>query len=501
MVLGCLTLGILPARGTSPIFDVRHYGATGDGTTPDSAALQRAIDAAVASGGGTVLFPAGTYLSGTLHLKSHVTLRLEKGATLLGSPHRADYHRLNFHGLLLADNQEDIGLCGPGTIDGQGTELAADTERLWKEQKLPDAREGQRPVLINFRNCRNITVRDITLKDSACWVEEYRDCQYLTITNIKVRSMAAVNNDGIDLDGCSHVVVRGCDIDAEDDGICLKSGDQACADVLVEDCRVRSSCNALKFGTGSATGFKNITCRNLEIYDTYISGIALEIVDGGTMENVTISHIKITDTNNAIFIRLGHRNVNGAVGTLHGVTISDVTAEVPARPRASMTKFPPGWRHRCITLIPASITGLPDHPVQDVTLRNVAIVYGGSGATPPSDHVGLDALDKVPECADAYPESRMFGPLPAWGFYCRHATGLKFENVTLRVQGADYRPALLFDDARDILLEGCHILWAGSEPVLVFNDVQDATIHDTPAPPGAARFIKTQGKSRGIQGP
>src|SRR5208283_2144905 len=122
--------------------------------------------------------------------------------------------------------------------------------------------------------------------------------------NIKVRSLAALNNDGIDIDGCAHVAVRGCDIDSEDDGICLKSGDRACDDVMVENCRVRSSCNALKFGTSSVVGFKNVTCRNLEIYDTYSSAIALEIVDGGEMENVHISHIKITDSNNAIFVRL-----------------------------------------------------------------------------------------------------------------------------------------------------------------------------------------------------
>ena len=300
---GILALTVLAlgagALASDQVFDVRQYGAAGNGTTMDTMALQKAIDAAVAAGGGIVVFSPGKYLSGSLDVRSHVTLQLDKGATLLGSPHRADYRKVNFHGLLLADQQQDITIRGAGVIDGQGTLLSADTKRLWKEGKLSGAKEGERPVLINFRRCRNITVQGITLKDSACWVEDYRDCEHLTIENITVRSLAALNNDGIDIDGCNHVIVRGCDIDSEDDGICFKSEDKACDDVLVENCRVRSSCNALKFGTGSTVGFKNITCRNLDIYDTYISAIALESVDGGEMENVHISHIKITDSHNA----------------------------------------------------------------------------------------------------------------------------------------------------------------------------------------------------------
>jgi len=498
-----MTMLVLPAAavGDNSAFNVRHYGATGDGTNMDTAAIQRAIDAAADAGGGTVILPPGRYLSGSLGLKSHVTLQLDKGAALLGSPHRLDYRKVNFHGLLLADQQQDITICGKGTIAGQGTLLAADTEHLWKQGKLPDAKEGQRPVLINFRNCKNVTVRDITLKDSACWVEEYRDCEHLTVENLTVRSIAALNNDGLDIDGCAHVAVRGCDIDSEDDGICLKSVDKACDDVLVENCRVRSSCNALKFGTGSSVGFKNVICRNLEIYDTYISAIALEIVDGGEMENVHISHIKITGSHNAIFVRLGHRNVNGAVGSLHGVTLSDITAEIPNMPPGRMDKFPGPDPYHHSMLVTASVTGLPGHPVQDVTLKNITIVYGGIGSVPQPGSLRLDSLAQVPECAANYPESTMFGTLPAWGFYCRHAGGIKFDNVTLRVQGKDYRPCLLCDDVRNIELNGFHVESAGSEPVIVLNDVQGATIGDSAAPPGAVSFVKLMGSTRDVRGP
>jgi len=485
-------------------FDVRQYGAVGDGRTMDTAALQKAIDAAAAAGGGTVVLSPGTYLSGSLDLKSHVTLRLEAQATLLGSAHRTDYRKLNFHGLVLADNQEDIGICGTGTIDGQGTALASETEHLRKQGLLPKSNETERPVLIDFRDCKQVTVRDVTLKDSACWVEDYRDCEHLTIENIAVHSIAAYNNDGIDIDGCTHVVVRGCDIDSEDDAICLKSEAKRCDDVLVENCRLRSSCNGLKFGTGSRAGFRKVRCRNLNIYDTYISAIALEVVDGGEMDNVRISDVKITDSNNAIFVRLGHRNVDGAVGSLHGVVISNVTAELPNRPADQFNKFPvlEGWKHKNRpTALTAAIIGLPGHPVQDITLQDIRITYGGIGSVARPGQLRLESLAKVPECTSAYPEILPFGTLPAWGFYCRHAEGIRFTNVTLRVQSSDYRPALVCDDAQDIVLHRFHVLSAGTEPVIVLNDVQRATIRNSTGPPGAACFLEKMGSTRDIDGP
>lgn len=488
-------------------FDVRDFGASGDGATSDTQAIQKTIDAAAAAGGGEVRFPPGRYLSGSIRLKSKVTLQLDEGATLLGSPKREHYSKLDFHGLILAKGQTDIGIQGKGVIDGQGRLLAEQTMRLLAEGKLPDtepanrpyASVAERPVIINFNQCRNVVVRGITLRESACWVQEYRECTGLRIEDIKVRTLAAVTNDGLDIDSCSKVVVRGCDIDSEDDGICLKSGPRPCEDVLIENCRIRSSCNALKFGTASTKGFRNITCRNLEIHDTYLSGIALEIVDGGRMENVTISGVRMTTTNNPLFIRLGHRNTERPVGSIEGVTISDITAEIPNRRRAEMNKFPPFWRHLCTTLITGSITGLPGHPVRGVTLRNVDITYGGIGTTPQKDHHSLENLGRIPECSQDYPESKMFGVLPAWGLYCRHAEGLRLENVTLRVSGKDYRAALVADDVADLTLDGLKVTSAGSRPIVVLNDVRSATIRNSRPPAGAVRFLEPRGACLGIR--
>jgi polygalacturonase len=471
-------------------FDVHQFGATGDGTTKDTVAIQKAINAASAQGG-VVTFPPGRYLTGSLHLKSRVNLHLHKDATILGSTRVEDYQKLNFLGLILANNQSDIGISGEGVIDGQGKPIADAVIGPIKGGSFPDAGEAKRPVIINFRNCRNIRVSGVTLKESACWVQLYRDCDRVTIENIKVRTMAAITNDGLDIDGCTRVIIRGCDIDSEDDGICLKSSRRKCDDILIDNCRVRSSCNALKFGTASFGGFSNVTCRNLEIHDTYISAIALECVDGGVLENINISNIRITGTNNAFFLRLGRRNPGAPPGSFKNVVISDVTASIPDRPKREMNKFPPYWRHLCTTMVTSSITGLPGNPVRGVTFRNITLRYGGIGASPKPDHHSWQKLDGIPERADAYPECKIFGTLPAWGFYCRHAEGVAFENVSLIVEGADYRPALVCDDVKALRLQGFRALSAGKEPVIVLRNVTDPSIRDSPAPPGERRFIQT----------
>jgi len=491
------------AKADRPIFDVRLFGAGGNGITLDTEAIQKAIDAAASAGGGFVRLAPGKYLCGSLILKSHVTMWLDKGAVLLGSPHRADYSKLDFYGLLLAEGQEDIGIAGEGVIDGQGALLVADTRKMMPQRNPPYADESQRPFIINFRNCRNVVVRDITFKESSCWVQDYHNCKNLTVENVKVRTCAAITNDGLDIDGCSDVVVRGCDIDSEDDGICLKSSDSLCENILVENCRVRSSSNAFKLGTASVKGFKNITCRNLEIYDTYCSGIALESVDGSELENVNISHINITNTGNAVFVRLGHRNTGRLVGTLQNVTISDVSAQIISRARQELNKFPTDWLNKrnngMFYLYPVIITGIPNYPIRDLTLKNISIAVDGAGDGSKIKKSLPREMSTVPECEDRFPSCTMFGELPAWDIYCRHVNGIKFDNVTSQVKGEDFRPALVCEDVKRITLERFRISSAGNEPVIVLKDVDGAIIRDSPAQQKGVHFLETLGACRNIQ--
>jgi hypothetical protein len=496
------------------LFDVRALGAAGDGTTMDTAALQRAIDAAAAAGG-TVLLPPGRYLSGTLWLRSNVTLRLEKGATLLGSTARADYQKITgmpkdlagtsanlYQGLLLACEAHDITLCGEGTIDGQGAawvkKAMADFPAL-HGHVLPDR---YRPVLINFVRCQKVEVCGLTLRSPACWLEDYTECEGVHLHDLTIHSLDYWNNDGIDIVGCRNVRICNCQINAADDGICLKSESRAaCENIAVSNCIVRTSASAFKCGTGSCQGFKNITLNNLVVYDNARSGIALEVVDGGTMENVAIANVTMRNVGNAIFIRLGDRSrkswPKAGIGTLRDVSISNVVATVTGDDSdAGYPLRAPRNRERH-NLIPASITGLPGHPLRNIALSNISIRYSG-GAQRSRAHVALDALDKVAERRERYPEYDQFGELPAWGFYCRHVHGLTLSHVIVDVAEADFRPALTCDDVHDLSLDGFQPRAAGEEPLLVLNNVHGALIRGCVAPMGTGSFLGLQGGSRDI---
>src|SRR5208282_1706489 len=215
------------AADADRIFNVKQFGASGDGKTFDTQAIQSAIDAANQAGGGAVILPPGMFLSGSLQMKSHVELRIEAGATLLGSASRSDYQRsYRWYALLLADGQEDVTISGSGTIDGQGRQLAQDVIRRVKLGEFNDPmahsrpNANQRPQLINFRKCRKVRVSGVTLRDSSCWVQDYIRCDDLVIENIRVVSTAYWNNDGIDITDCTKVRVTGCDVNSDDDGIC-----------------------------------------------------------------------------------------------------------------------------------------------------------------------------------------------------------------------------------------------------------------------------------------
>ena len=444
---------------TNRLFNVRTFGARADGKAMDTASIQSALDAANRAGGGVVVLPPGTYLSGSLRLKSRVELRIEAGATLLGSTSRSDYQRDRWYALLLADGQQDITLSGSGTIDGQGRALAADVVRRLErgelgQQTRPDRPdEPERPLLLEFRNCRRVKVSGVTLRNPSCWTENYIRCEDLVIEGITVKATAYWNNDGIDISDCRNVRISKCDINCADDGICLKSGPggKGCYDVDISDCRIRSSASALKFGTASHNGFRKIRARNLTVYDTYRSAIALESVDGGVLEDVVVENVRATNTGNALFLRLGHRNTKAPIGRLQNVIIRDVKVQVPAgKPDAGYEiEGPPAKASH--NVFPSSIVGLPEHPVSGVLLEDIEISYPG-GADRLRASVPLTALANVAECPTNYPEFSMFGELPAWGFYARHAEGIRFHNVRVWLRQPDFRPAMVFHDVSGLEL-------------------------------------------------
>ena len=428
-------------------FNIRDYGAKSDTTQLSTSALQQAIDDCSQAGGGRVVVPAGQYKIGTVVLKSHVHLYLEQGATLYGStnlddylPMKSDFVSLRTHTttiqLIYADKVSHVVISGQGTIDGRGR---AFKKLSWNDEGIT------RPHLLRFIQSEDITVKDITLRNSGCWMQHYLACDRLNIDGIKVFNRNNYNNDALDIDGCHDVIVRGVMADSDDDGITLKStSPRLCENVRISDCLVSSHCNAVKLGTETNGGFRNINISGIVVkpssdqrekfFGQWIgsSAISLEIVDGGVLENVNISDFTVEGTESPIFIRLGNRGrgylSSGAnmesivpidhVGCIDGVHLDNIQI----RHAGSMG---------------CSITGLPDYPVRNVSISNVSIHHQGG--------VSADEMDEIFESVKNekekdYPEATMWGNLPAKGFFVRHARNVRFSNIEVTTEQPDARP-------------------------------------------------------------
>ncbi len=465
--------------------NIADLGAKGDGVTDNTRIIQHAIDEASASGNGKVIVPAGTFLTGVIHIKSNVEINLAENAIWLGSAKRIDYGPKDASPLIVAQGQHNFSITGKGTIDGNGKELIKDLYAMLKAGTLEDSEwqtynpwhqmrpeERNRPKIILFQNCDSIRVTGITIKNGLMWVQDYRSCTNVTIDGIKVRSTTFLNNDGIDITDSKNVRITNCDIDACDDGICLKSSlrNEGCENVYVANCKVRSSASALKLGTASWGGFRNITIRDIFVYDTYRSAIAIETVDGGLLEDVTVENITAKNTGNAIFIRLGHRNKDEVYSQLRRVRIANVKAEIPAgkpdkgyEEEGPIVRFP----HN---VFPASVSGIPGHPVEDVTIENVELTYAGGGDEN-NARMAIESMAKIPEQVSEYPEFSMFGELPVWGFYARHVVGLNLKNITVKAKNKDYRPAIAFDDVTKLKIENVKVLEKDDKQQFIFRNV------------------------------
>ncbi len=464
------TLGAAAARASgamakTSVYNVADFGASR--STPDRLAtksIQSAIDACAAAGGGTVYFPAGNYFSGGLILKSRVHLYLDAGAVLHGSARLEDFPKTipkirsytdNYteRSLLYAEGLENIGIHGDGVIDGHG--------------KAFEGPYKVRPYMIRIVSCTGVSVTGVTIRDSPMWVQHYLACDDVSIHGITVFSRVNHNNDGIDIDGCRRVTISDCNISSGDDAIVLKSTlDRRTSSVAITNCVLSSHCNAFKLGTESNGGFEDIVLNNCTMYDTRLSGIAVECVDGGLLDGVSVSNVTMRGVKNPLFIRLGRRNRPFEEGrpvasesVLRNVSISNVKAEGASA-------------------VGCAISGVPGHFIEGLVLENIHIISEGGVNDPPGD---------VPEEDTAYPEHKMFGTLPAHGFFCRHVRGLRFHGIFAGTAAPDARPALVCDDVWDI--EIASSVWNASTSAIRFRNVNGGLIHGCRLHKSAAAFL------------
>lgn len=441
-------------------YNVADFGAKADGQTLNTRTIQKAIDYVSSHGGGRLVFQAGNYVTGSIYLKSNVTLHLEHGASILGSNNPFDYvidPYIKWASMIFALKQDNIGITGKGTINGRGFTTANNLVEyihrgIFEDELLYDRpREWRRPQNVYFRECTNVKITDITLRDPASWNQTYDQCKNVYVDNIYVDSKSYWNNDGIDIVDCDGVEIRNSFIDAADDVFCFKSHDpnSICQNVIVENCIGRSSANGLKFGTVSRGGFRNFKIKNLTIYDTFRSAITFAAVDGGIVENIEVDSVRAINTGNVIFLRIGDRWSNGKEPSMKNITISNVYAEVPLGKPDIGYNYEGPIEDNPRNISPASIVGLPDYRIQNVKLKNIEIVYPGAG-NPLYAYRGTSAeeLDSIPEMPAKYPEFSQWKELPAWGFYVRHADGVEFENVTFTAEKKDYRPSIVLDDVK-----------------------------------------------------
>ena len=442
--------------------DIIKFGAVADGKTINTGFIQNAIDACSNAGGGVVYFPAGTYLSGSIFIKNNVTLNLHKMAILKGignltayPEYRSDKSPIRTS-FIHIDSVSNVSIVGEGTLDGNG---GHDVFKMGNNGSL-------RPHLIQVQKSKNIVIKDVNLINAAFWTVQLVENDGVRIDGVRIYSLNNWNNDGIDIDS-KNVIISNCIIDCDDDAICFKSSDfsgSIVENVVISNCIMGSNCNFIKFGM-SKVGFRNVTITNCVLRPAAesnfrfwenktsgvtkpisgLSGIALEIIDGGILEQITISNINMKGIQTPIFIRLQKGRPRCAecrektVGSLKNILISNIVATANSR-------------------IASSITGIPGHFVENITIRDMIVNCMGGGTLE-------DVHREIPEREDHYPDNWMFyttlpgstlrhADLPAYGLYVRHAKNINLENVQFNLMQPDYRPAIFFENAHDVTLRG-----------------------------------------------
>ncbi len=421
---------------SSAQYNVKNFGAKGDGSTLDTRAIQSAIDKAFENKGGIVNIPSGTYQIGSLFLKDNIELHLEPGATLFGSANYKDYTAAGQkfesrtkdlyakYFMIFAEDVKNISITGSGTIFGNGVDH-------YKESRP----QNLRPYMIRLVNCDRVIIKDVHLMESANWTLHILGCRDVNINGIEIKTTGEGNRDGLDIDACQRVTVSNSSFSTTDDAIVMKATtDVVCQDISITNCLFYLlGGSAIKTGTESNGGFKNITVSNCIIKDIPVhAGIELMTVDGGMMQNILIDNIAMENVSTPFFIRLGRRARPYKTGQ-YVAKIDDVKDISLSNISVLNAK------------LPSSIIGLHSKKISNINITNYTVRYAATQSP-------VTAFNKVPFEEFDYPAAVEFKNLPAYGIYCRSVEHIVLHNITMYSAENETRPALSFDRVNNLEL-------------------------------------------------
>jgi polygalacturonase len=441
ILLSCLFAAAICQAQTTNIYDLRAFGAVGDGATLDTKALQDAIDKCSAAGGGTVLVAGGKFVTGTFYLKSDVTLRVDSGAMILGSTNIADYttdtDRTMYGGepymnrcLIFAKDAKNITIEGQGIIDGRG-----------KSFPSPGDRQRNRPKMIRFLRCSNIRVHDITLQWPASWTSEWRYCDDMAFDNVSIWSRGISNGDGLDFDGCTKVRVTNSKFDNGDDCICLQTSltDKPCKDIYIANCSFSGRWAGIRIGLLSRGNFEDVTMTNCSFSNHNDSGLKIQMNEGAEMKNMVFTHLTMTNVPRPLFLTFCQKNA-----------WVDAPRELPPMKFVRNLQFDhitvdneTGTKNSAFVII-----GMPGHPVENLTFSDIRAIFPGGGTAEDATNI---VAELTPEnLGGRWPEiGGLKKTIPAHGLFAHHVKGITLRNVEFSTKTPDARPAVDFSDVTE----------------------------------------------------
>ena len=439
--------------------NILDYGAVADGKTDVTAVIQKAVDKCHEQGGGVIYIPFGTYVVASIHLYDNIHFVFESGATLLGHenpdafdareeisyPLYQDASHSYFHrSMFWAEDCENISFTGNGTIDMRSVWENTPTPREWEWSAL------RGPKIFAFKRCKDVAIKELNLLRATDLAVYTAGCERVKISGLTLD----VHIDGISPDCCKDVTISDCIIRSGDDGIVLKSSytlneKRLCENILISNCIVTSRCSAIKMGTESNGGFKNIAISNCSIYNTYYGALAIESTDGAEIDGICVSNLVLKNVGYPIFIILSNRG-RGPEGTTMGsvknISISNLTATGPYEPweAPQLTTLFESEKECMSEIMPSTITGQPEKKVENITLSNISVTVPGGGTEADRDII-------LPEVTKLSPENSNFGKtFPTYGLFVRHAKNITLSNVHIETLQDDKRDMLLFDDVENL---------------------------------------------------